>query len=321
MDDLIATTAACPPTPYQGKFVDPQHTADGAPRATVALRRLQTLWFNTGTLCNLACTHCYIESSPRNDRLVYLSAAEVRGYLDELAALGLAADEIGFTGGEPFMNPDILDMLEDSLARGFRVLVLTNAMRPMMKCAAGLLRLKERYGTRMVLRVSVDHHRRELHEDERGRRSWEPTIHGLRWLGENGFGVRVAGRQLWGDDEAALRRGFAELFRAQGLAIDAHCPQSLVLFPEMDSEADTPEITTECWSLLGVSPEDLMCASSRMVVKHRGAAAPEVVACTLLPYDPQFSFGPRLAGALGDVSLNHPHCSRFCVLGGGKCAS
>ena len=68
-------------------------------------------------LCNLTCTHCYIESSPRNDRLSYISAAEVRTYLDEIGERSLGTEEIGFTGGEPFMNPDIVAMLEDSLSR------------------------------------------------------------------------------------------------------------------------------------------------------------------------------------------------------------
>ena len=66
------------------KFSDPLVTAKGEKRAHVALRALETLWFNTGTLCNLTCRNCYIESSPRNDRLVYLTAAEVTAYLDEI---------------------------------------------------------------------------------------------------------------------------------------------------------------------------------------------------------------------------------------------
>src|SRR5579863_1626849 len=115
------------------KFRDPFVTAKGEARAQVTLRALETLWFNTGTLCNLTCRNCYIESSPRNDRLVYLSAAAVSTYLDEIERDGLGTEEIGFTGGEPFMNPQFLAMIEDSLSRGFQVLVLTNAMRAMMK--------------------------------------------------------------------------------------------------------------------------------------------------------------------------------------------
>ena len=86
-------------------------------------------------MCNLTCAACYIESSPKNDRLVYISAAEVAAYLDEIERDGLGTGEIGFTGGEPFMNPDFMIMVEDALQRGYRVMILTNAMRPMMKCA------------------------------------------------------------------------------------------------------------------------------------------------------------------------------------------
>src|SRR5215831_12800819 len=157
------------------KFRDRLVTAKGEARAQVPLRALQTLWFNTGTLCNLTCRNCYVESSPTNDRLVYLSAAEVAEYLDEIERDGLGAEEIGFTGGEPFMNPAFPALLEDALRRGYRVLVLTNAMRPMMKMAASLLALKERYPRQLVVRVSLDHYSRSLHELERGP-SWAPAF-------------------------------------------------------------------------------------------------------------------------------------------------
>jgi hypothetical protein len=302
------------------RFTDPAITADGVRRASVALRRLETLWLNTGTLCNLTCEHCYIESSPRNDRLSYLSRAEARAYLDELARLDHGTRTIGFTGGEPFMNPDLPGMLDDCLAAGYEALVLTNAMKPMTKCRAALLDLRARYGRRLTLRVSIDHFRRELHEQERGRRSWQPTLDGVRWLCENDFAVTVAGRTRWGDAEAELRTGFAALFAAEGIAVDARDPAALVLFPEMDETAPVPEITEDCWGILGVSPDAMMCASSRMVVKRKGADAPAVVACTLLPYDPRFELGAHLADALGSVPLNHPHCAKFCVLGGGSCS-
>jgi hypothetical protein len=305
---------------YPLRFTDPNVTADGSRRASVALRRLETLWLNTGTLCNLTCEHCYIESSPRNDRLSYLSRAEARAYLDQLAGLDHGTRTIGFTGGEPFMNPDLLGMLDDSLAADYEALVLTNAMKPMTKCRAGLLDLHARYGRRLTLRVSIDHYRRELHEQERGRRSWRPTLDGLRWLNEHGFAVTVAGRTRWGDDPAELRAGYAALFAAEGIDLDAHDANALVLFPEMDEAAPVPEITEACWGILGVDPNGLMCAGSRMVVKRKGADAPAVVACTLLPYDTRFELGSRLADALGSVPLNHPHCAKFCVLGGGSCS-
>ncbi len=302
------------------KFQDPLITANGERRAQVVLKSLDTLWFNTGTLCNLTCRHCYIESSPSNDRLVYLSAAEVAEYLDEIESLGLGTKLIAFTGGEPFMNRALPAMLDIALARGFRTLVLTNAMKPMHKMKPALLALRERYGERLAVRVSLDHYGRRVHEEERGRRSWQPTIDGLLWLAASGFAVSVASRRLSGESEAEIRRGFAGLFVELGLAIDAADPLALTVFPEMDPAADVPEITEACWGLLGKSPEDVMCASSRMVVKFKGAARPSVIACTLLPYDPRFDLGSSLAGALGQVALNHPHCAKFCVLGGGACS-
>ena len=306
-----------------GRFADPDWTAKGEPRAKVRLAALRTLWFNTGTLCNIECRNCYILSSPANDALAYLTLAEVERYLDQAAALGLPTEEIGFTGGEPFMNPDILGMIEAVLARGHRALVLTNAMRPMMRprVRAGLARLAERYGPRLVLRVSLDHYRAECHDEERGRGSYAATLKGMRWLRDTGVAMAVAGRTVWGEAEADARAGFARLFAAEGFAIDSSDAAACVLFPEMDPAAQVPEITTACWGILGKRPDSVMCASSRMVVKRRGAAEPAVLACTLLAYDPQFELGPTLAEAQGEVALNHPHCAKFCVLGGASCSA
>ena len=268
------------------------------------------MWINTGTLCNLACASCYIESSPRNDALVYLSLAEAEAYFDEALALGTR--EIGFTGGEPFMNPDMPAMMEAALGRGFELLVLTNAMRPMRRFEE---RLKPLAAAPVTMRVSLDHHSRAVHEAERGPRSWAAALDGLRWLAANGFRIAVAGRRLPEESEAEARAGYARLFADLGVAV----PAGLVLFPPMDSAADVPEISEGCWDILKVSPHAMMCASSRMVVKARGAARPHVVACTLLPYDARFALGETLAGAAGEVALNHPHCARFCVLGGASC--
>jgi len=306
-----------------GKFQDPTTTAKGEPRATVAFKGMHTLWFNTGTLCNITCATCYIESSPSNDRLVYLTPADVDGMLDQLAALQPAPIEIGFTGGEPFLNPDALTLISSALARGHRVLVLTNAMRPMMRprVQEGLLGLRATAGERLALRVSLDHWDPALHDSERGAGAFEEACAGIDWLVANGFHVAIAGRTRWGDSEADLRAGFAKLFGARGWPIAATSPGELVIFPEMDARLDTPEITPACWGILGVDPDGLMCATSRMVVKRRGEAGLDVVACTLTPYAPDFATGPRLADALDPVRLNHPHCARFCVMGGGSCTA
>jgi sulfatase maturation enzyme AslB (radical SAM superfamily) len=313
------------------KFADPDRTAKGEQRAIVRLDRLDTLWINTGSLCNITCANCYIESSPGNDRLAYISRAEVEAYLDEIAELGLETSEIGFTGGEPFLNREIIPILRVCLERGFRVLVLTNAMRPMQRprLKAGLLELKAAHRKQLTLRVSLDHYARASHETERGARTWQPTLDGIHWLIENGFQLALCGRMRWGESEAEMRAGFARLIAAEGWPLDAFSPADLVLLPEMDERVDVPEITTACWGILKMDPGDVMCAKSRMVVKRRGAARPAVLPCTLLPYLPAFEMGTSLAEAVqadggmfsaGAVKLCHPHCAKFCVLGGGNCS-
>ncbi|WP_293447699.1 radical SAM protein [Planktotalea sp.] len=305
------------------KFSDPFTTAKGETRASVALSDPQTLWFNTGTLCNIECENCYILSSPKNDALVYITADEVRDYLDQLETRKWGVREIAFTGGEPFMNPEMIDITRASLERGYDVLILTNAMRPMMRKSmrAGLLELNAAYPDKLTLRISVDHWSEENHDTERGKGTFAKTIEGMAWLQENGFAMAVAGRTVWGESDAASRAGYAALFAQHGFDIDAMNAGQTVLFPEMDETVDVPEITTDCWGILDKSPDAMMCASSRMVVKRKGAEKPAVIACTLLPYSDEFELGNSLEDAEKSVQLNHPHCAKFCVLGGASCSA
>lgn len=312
-----------------GKFEHPDWTADGEPRASVPLDRLETLWINTGTLCNITCRNCYIESSPTNDRLAYITLREVVPFLEEAAGLG--THEIGFTGGEPFLNPDLLEMVDEALRRGFDVLILTNAMVPMQRphVKQRLMELNAKFGRRLTLRVSLDHYTKALHETERGPNTWEKVLGGIDWLASNGFSISLAGRTCWNEPQADERAGYARLIAEHDWPIDPEDPAQLVLFPEMDGSMEVPEITTACWGLLGKSPSQVMCASSRMVVKRKGAPAPTVLPCTLLPYEPGFEMGRTLGEAAkadggmfkkGAVKLCHPHCAKFCVLGGGSCS-
>ena len=204
------------------------------------------------------------------------------------------------------------------LSRGFEVLVLTNAMRPMRRFEKELLELDER--ERLTFRVSLDHFTKTVHEAERGPNSWDKALDGLDWLSANGFNIAIAGRHLAGESDTQGRAGYGALFTDRGWTIDINDTAQLMLFPEMDAQADIAEITDACWSILNVDPASIMCASSRMVVKRKGEATPRVAACTLLPYEPQFDMGGTLKEASRKVALNHPHCARFCVLGGASCS-
>ena len=328
---VSAALARSLPVAAPEKFAHPDITAKGEARAFVPLVKLDTLWINTGTLCNITCRNCYIESSPSNDRYEYISAKEVSALLDEVRYLRLGTPEIGFTGGGPFLKPGSPASLDDTLSPGLEVLVLTNAMQPMQrpKVKSRLLDIKQRLGAGLTLRVSLDHHSKALHEAERGPKSWAKVLAGLDWLAEHGFRLAIAGRTCWGETEDASRFGYATLIAKHGWPIDPADKQALMLLPEMDVNVEVPEITTDCWGILHKTPADVMCATSRMVVKPKGAAHPRVLPCTLLPYDDRFEMGSTLATSLvanggmfrdGAVKLCHPHCAKFCVLGGGSCS-
>jgi len=300
------------------KFSDKYNTADGSNRAFVNFSGLNTLWFNTGTLCNLACKGCYIESSPLNDRLLYINLKDVKHYIDEIQKNNWSCKTIGFTGGEPFMNKDIIEILELCLKKGFEVLVLTNAMQPMQNKIHALKSLSKYQN--LKLRISLDHFSKHEHENIRGKKTWNKALLGISLLISNNFNVNIASR-TFNQNEDVIRDGFEKLFKLHNLKISAYNTKDLVLFPEMSTKSDTPEITTECWSILGVEAKNMMCSDSRMIVKRKEDNLMEVVACTLIPYEDNFSYGNKIKDSFKKVYLNHSHCSKFCVLGGASCSN
>ena len=299
------------------KFKDPKVTADGSDRAFVEAEKIKTLWFNTGTLCNIECKNCYIESSPKNDRLVYLTFDEVKNFIDEAIEKNLGTEEIGFTGGEPFMNKDIIRMIEYSLSKGLKTLVLSNAMKPMLNRVEEIKKVNHK---NLTIRVSIDHYEKSKHEEIRGKNTYDIMMKGLKWLDENDFNYALATRLLWNEKEEELRKNFGIFVKNNHLKLNTNSKQELVTFAEMDESVDTPEITTSCWDILKKDPKDIMCSSSRMIVRKKGLKKPSVIACTLLPYDEEFDLGQTLTNSLQKIYLNHKHCSKFCVLGGSSCS-
>jgi molybdenum cofactor biosynthesis enzyme MoaA len=299
------------------KFKDQKVTADGSNRAFIEARNIKTLWFNTGTLCNIECKNCYIESSPKNDSLAYLTFEEVKSFIDEAVDKNLGTNEIGFTGGEPFMNKDIMKMIDYSLKKSLKVLVLSNAMKPMLNRTKELIKLNQ---PNLIVRVSIDHYEKEKHEEIRGKNTYEVMLQGLKWLNENNFNYTLATRLLWNEKEEDLRKNFGTFIKNNNLRLDTNSPKELVTFAEMDEKIDTPEITTSCWDILKKDPNDVMCSWSRMIVRKKNSKNPSVIACTLLPYADEFDLGDTLTNSLQKIYLNHKHCSKFCVLGGSSCS-
>ena len=299
------------------KFKNLKFTADGSDRAFVEAEKIKTLWFNTGTLCNIECKNCYIESSPKNDRLVYLTFDEVKNFIDEAIEKNLGTQEIGFTGGEPFMNKDIIKMIEYSLSKGLKTLVLSNAMKPMLNRVEEIKKVNHK---NLTIRVSIDHYEKSKHEEIRGKNTYDIMMKGLKWLDENDFNYALATRLLWNETEEELRKNFGIFVKNNHLKLNTNSKQELVTFAEMDESVDTPEITTSCWEILKKDPKDIMCSSSRMIVRKKDLKKPSVIACTLLPYDEEFDLGQTLTNSLQKIYLNHKHCSKFCVLGGSSCS-
>lgn len=305
----------------KGKFLDLTKTANNEDRAFVELQSLKTLWFNTGTRCNLACENCYIESSPKNDALVYISALEVKVFLDEIRDLNLGTETIAFTGGEPFLNKEIIPILKLCLSRGFKVLVLTNAYRAIDRHFDELKALISEYPDKLVLRVSLDHYTKEKHEKERGTGTFERTLKTIGQLVEWGFNISIAGRSLNNEPIFEAIASYQQLFHDRGIPLKLELGTNVVIFPEMSPEKDVPEITTGCWDILNVSPNTQMCAHERMVVKRKGQQQPVVLPCTLITYDESFEMGSTLKESYSRVYLNHPYCAQFCVLGGASCSA
>ena len=196
-------------------------------------------------------------------------------------------------------------------------------MRPMMrpKVQKGLLSLKQKYGNRLTLRVSLDHYTDIGHDKERGKGSYRIAIDGINWLNENSFNINIAGRSEFSEGEDEAIQGYHKLIKRSKWKINLDNREALILFPEMDEKIDVPEISKNCWNILNVNPENMMCATSRMVVRRKHETTPSVLACTLLWDDTQFETGKILKDSLKPVKLNHPHCSKFCVLGGASCSA
>jgi sulfatase maturation enzyme AslB (radical SAM superfamily) len=217
------------------------------------------------------------------------------------------------------MNKDIIQMLFESLNNNFKTLVLTNAMAPMLHKKNELLDLNKKFVKLLKLRISIDHYTKAQHEQVRGKNSFNKMLEGISFLKENNFNFSFATRLMWNENEKTTRENFKNFFNINKIKLDAYSTVDLVTFTEMDVNAETPEITTACWSILNKNPDDVMCSHTRMVVKKKNRK-PSVIACTLLPYDEAFDLGETLKSSLKKVYLNHPHCSKFCVLGGSKCS-
>jgi len=282
-----------------------------APR--VPLLALDTVWFQVaGTLCNLTCHHCFVSCSPTNHAHEIMDRREVRRYLDEAASLG--ANDTYFTGGEPFLNREILEILEDALRFG-PTTVLTNAtlITPSRAGALSAMERSSRYS--LEIRVSLDGLTPETNDPIRGEGCFDATMAGVRELANVGLSPILTVAQTWGDDkDRSLREGFHEFLRSNGL--DHPRVKILPLF-RIGREASrtrgyaAEEFLTE-EHMRGHDPWTLQCSTSRMVTS-RG-----VYVCPILIDSPDALMGKTLAETLRPFPLSHGAC-HTCWATGASC--
>ncbi len=276
----------------------------------VELKSLDTLWFQVGgTVCNLACTHCFVSCSPTNHTHEFMTLAEVRRYLDEAARLGVR--EYYFTGGEPFLNPEMEAILEATLSLGPANVLTNGLLLPSDRCAR-LKAMADASEYSLDLRVSLDGYDAASNDPIRGAGTFERILAGIRNLTEAGLSPVITVTEVC--REASTDSGkerFFELLRSMG--IERPRLKILPVF-QIGAEAERGGVY-ESWQHLrdGEVPEGgwdhLQCSACRMVTDQG------VWVCPILVNEPSAKMGETLADTLGAFPLKHPACWTCHVYG------
>lgn len=269
----------------------------------LAFAGLDVLWIQVaGTVCNIACRHCFISCGPKNDNHPLMETAQVLALLDEARRLGVK--EYYFTGGEPFLHPDILGLSEATLRQG-PLSILTNGLLIDEEVASGVAELARSSEHSFDLRVSLDGTTAEENDSVRGRGTFEGIVRGARHLLAAGvnpvFTVTTVHAQHRGDEGAAR---FLEWLRSIGFT-----RPRIKLIPPLRlgreasrTSAYEPGLLLSEGDLVEGEEHVLQCGSCRAVTA-RG-----VYPCPILVEDTGAHMGDALEGALRPVRLSHPAC-------------
>ncbi|WP_430232092.1 radical SAM protein [Nitrosomonas communis] len=302
-------------TPSMGRSDLWYRTPEGESRGFIQAHGLEEVWFHTGTACNLACPFCLESSKPGDNRLQLARFDDVQPFIDEAVSLGVR--QFSFTGGEPFINKDIVRILDAALQ--YRpCLVLTNATEPLIKRLYQLEPLLKRPHP-LHFRVSLDHFDAMQHDQGRGQGMFARALEGMRRLYQKGFSLSIASHVIPGMDANEVAKRFSEILEAAGLPADL--PR--IEFPEFHPPAaniTVPQITMHCMTTYQTEKtrQQFMCAFSRMIVKINGRM--QVYACTLVDDDPDYALAETLAESLQvPVSMKHHRCYS-CFRFGASCS-
>jgi len=281
----------------------------------VPLAHLDELWFQVaGTLCNLTCRHCFISCSPHNRRFGFLDLATVRRHLEQSVALGVK--EYYFTGGEPFLNPDMVPILELTLTHG-PATVLTNGTVFKREWLQRLRQAEDASAYSLEFRVSMDGFTPQQNDAVRGKGTFERILAGLRMLLEFDFlPILTVARTEDAQQDEELFAGFVQLLKANGysrprikilptLRIGAEIERQRGYF---ESERVTAEM------MQGYDQGLLLCNHAR-IVTDRG-----IHVCPILIETPQARLGESLAEARRPFVIEHAACFT-CYQYGALCAN
>lgn len=281
----------------------------------VELGSLDELWFQVaGTRCNLTCTHCFISCSPQNDSFGFLTLADVERRLLESVDWGVK--EFYFTGGEPFLNAEMVAILERTLDFG-PATVLTNGTVLKPEWLERLRVAEQGSLYSLEFRVSIDGPTPELNDPIRGPRTFERAMHGVELLVQFGFLPIITMTRVWGDsDEERVLGQFRETLSQRG-----YSRPRLKVLPrilrgaEVERSCDYgPADRVTSGMLAGYDTTKLICQHSR-IVTDKGIAV-----CPILIDAPDAILGQSLSEASQAFAITHGACST-CYQFGAICTN
>jgi sulfatase maturation enzyme AslB (radical SAM superfamily) len=269
----------------------------------VALKHLDHLWFQvTGTLCNLACTHCFNNSGPGVRTFDFLSRETIAPEL--LQAVQLGVREVFFTGGEPFLHKQIIEFFALSLQHA-PTTVLTNGTLLNGHLARQLAEIEKDSRYSLEIRMSLDGYSEEMNDRLRGAGVFNKVMEATALLTRCGLLPLMTIVRTWPENEEPLViAGFTNTLKRAGYIR----PRIKILPPlplgrELTRiENGHHEIVLTEEMLRGFDRDLLMCSNSR-IVTNRG-----VWVCPLLVEVPDARLGSSIQDSLPDYELRHRAC-------------
>lgn len=274
------------------------------------LDALDTLWLQvTGTLCNIACLHCFITCGPKNHQHEMMTVQQVRAALVEAREQGVR--EYYFTGGEPFLHPDIQELITITLKQG-PLSILTNGILIDDDMAAWLGETFRRSAYSLDLRVSLDGRTAPENDTVRGKGTFQQIIAGIARLARNGINPVITVTEVRASmGLPAERAAFMECVRSLGL----EKPRLKFLTPfligreEMRTHGYREDELLHDGDLQPGEAQKLQCSSCRMVTDDG------VYPCPLLINIPGAKMGKTLKDGLRSIQLAWQPCSTCHVYG------